>query len=186
MGECKTKSIQKDLGTLRHNKTYPGIIHEYSGIFRTLCYLDIYETVAYPEPWYIQKRKHIQNPGILTTLVHSEPRYTQNAGIFKIWGIFRTLPHIYEEALIIFTAIIIFTNQLLSQNLPCWSKYLEVVCPEVVTLCKKLWRARGNTDRECLIYLLIYSNKLAYLQLITVLVYRSSPPKSHEQGYLNF
>ena len=29
-----------------------------------------------------------------------------------------------------------------------------------------------------LIYLLIYSNKLAYLQLITVLVYRSSPPKS--------
>ena len=37
-----------------------------------------------------------------------------------------------------------------------------------------------------LIYLLIYSNKLAYLQLITVLGYRSSSPKSHEQGYLNF
>ena len=41
-------------------------------------------------------------------------------------------------------------------------------------------------DRESLIYLLIYSNKLAYLQLITVLVYRSSSPKSHEQDYLNF
>ena len=40
-------------------------------------------------------------------------------------------------------------------------------------------------DREFLIYLLIYSNKLAYLQLITVLVFRSTPPKSHEQGYLN-
>ena len=33
-------------------------------------------------------------------------------------------------------------------------------------------------DRGFLISLLIYSNKLAYLQLITVLVYRSSPPKS--------
>ena len=44
----------------------------------------------------------------------------------------------------------------------------------------------GDGDCEFLIYLLIYSNKLAYFQLITVLVYRSSPPKSHKQGYLNF
>ena len=44
----------------------------------------------------------------------------------------------------------------------------------------------GAGDREFLIYLLIYSNKLAYLLLITVLVYGNSPPKSHEQGYLNF
>ena len=43
----------------------------------------------------------------------------------------------------------------------------------------------GPGEREFLIYLVIYWNKLAYLQLITVLVYRSSPPKSHEQGYLN-
>ena len=40
-------------------------------------------------------------------------------------------------------------------------------------------------DREFFIYSLIYSSKLAYLQLITVLVYRFSPPKSHEKGYLN-
>ena len=40
-------------------------------------------------------------------------------------------------------------------------------------------------DREFLIYLLIYSNKLAYSQLITVLVYGNSPPESHEQSYLN-
>ena len=44
---------------------------------------------------------------------------------------------------------------------------------------------KGAEDRRFLIYLLIYSNKLAYLQLITVLVFRSTPPKSHEQGYLN-
>ena len=44
----------------------------------------------------------------------------------------------------------------------------------------------GAGDREILIYLLIYSNKLAYLQLVTVLVYGSSFPKSHEQDYLNF
>ena len=44
----------------------------------------------------------------------------------------------------------------------------------------------GAGDREFLIYLLIYSNKLAYLTVITVLVYVSSPSKSHEQGYLDF
>ena len=39
----------------------------------------------------------------------------------------------------------------------------------------------GTGDRE-----LIYLNKLAYLQLITVLLYGNSPPESHGQGYLNF
>ena len=43
----------------------------------------------------------------------------------------------------------------------------------------------GAGDRKFLIYSLIYSNKLAYLQLITVLVYGNSPPKSHEKVYLN-
>ena len=43
---------------------------------------------------------------------------------------------------------------------------------------------KGAGDREFLIYL--YSNKLAYLQLIAVLVHRNSSPKSHEQVYLTF
>ena len=90
------------VGTVRHNQTYPGIIQAYSGIFRTLCYPDILKTVVCPEPWHIENQKHIQNPGIFTTMVHSEPRYTQNACIFKIWGIFKTLSQIYNEALIIF------------------------------------------------------------------------------------
>ena len=51
---------------------------------------------------------------------------------------------------------------------------------------EKTMTREGAGDREFLIYLLIYSNKLAYLQLVTGLVYRSSPPKSHGQGYLNF
>ena len=110
MGECKTKAIQTNLGTFRHNQTYPGIIQAYSGIFRTLCYPDIFKTVVCPEPWHIQNQKHIQNPGIFTTLVHSEPCYIQNAGIFKIRGIFWTLTYICDEVLIIYTAIIIFTN----------------------------------------------------------------------------
>ena len=42
----------------------------------------------------------------------------------------------------------------------------------------------GARDCEILICLLIYSNKLIYLQLITVLVYENSSPKSHEQDYL--
>ena len=103
MGECKAKAIQTDLGTFRHNKTYPAIIQAYSGIFRTLYYPDIFKTVVYRKHWYIHKQKHIQNPGIFTTLVYSEPRYIQNAGILQILGIFRALSHIYSEVLIIFT-----------------------------------------------------------------------------------
>ena len=44
----------------------------------------------------------------------------------------------------------------------------------------------GGGDLEFFKYLLIRSNKLTYLQLVTVLVYGDSSPKSHEQGYLNF
>ena len=40
----------------------------------------------------------------------------------------------------------------------------------------------GTGDREFSISLLIYSNNLAYLQLITLLVHGSSPPKSHENS----
>ena len=47
-----------------------------------------------------------------------------------------------------------------------WNKYHEVVTPEVVILCKKLAKVReGTGDREFLVYPLINSNKLAYLQL---------------------
>ena len=42
---------------------------------------------------------------------------------------------------------------------------------------------QGARNREFLIYFLIYSNKLAYLQLVAGLVYKSSPPKSHGHGY---
>ena len=132
--------------------------------------------------WHIQNQKNIQNPGIFTTLLYSnsEPRYIQNASIFKIWGIFRTLPYIYDEALIIFMAIIIFANyNYFRKAKPRWSEYLEVVSIEAVMLCKKSMGFEGVGDREVLIYLLIYSIKLAYLHLVTVLVYRSSPPKRH-------
>ena len=36
----------------------------------------------------------------------------------------------------------------------------------------------GNGDREVLIHPLLYSNKLPYLQLITVLVHGNSPHES--------
>ena len=50
MGKCKTKAIQRDLGTFRHNQAYPAIIQTYSGIFRTLYIPGIFRTVVYPEP----------------------------------------------------------------------------------------------------------------------------------------
>ena len=54
--------------------------------------------------------------GIFRTLTYSEPeaysepRHIHNSGIFRAASIFRTLSHIYNEALTIFTAIVIFTN----------------------------------------------------------------------------
>ena len=181
MGECKTTAIQSTLGTFRHNQTYRGIIQAHSGIFRTSRYPDTFKTVVCQEPWHIQNQKHIQNPGVFATLLHSEPRYIQNAGIFKIWGTLRLRWSAnYFHGYNYFHKLKLFSQSLLS-----WNKYLEVVSPKVVMLCKKLWRAR-EVETGFLIYLSIYSNKLVYLQLITVLVYRSSPSKSHGQGYLNF
>ena len=43
MDECKAKAIQTNLGTFRHNETYPGIIQAYSGIFRILLYANIFD-----------------------------------------------------------------------------------------------------------------------------------------------
>ena len=77
MGKCKSHS---DFGIFKHNQAYTRIIQAHSGIIRSLC-----------------------NPGILKTLANSEleaystPQYIQNAGIFQIRGLFRTLSNIYDQ-----------------------------------------------------------------------------------------
>ena len=63
MGKCKTKAIQTNLGTFRHNREYPGTMQAYSEHFVTAVYL---------EPCYIQ------NPEIFRTPVYSERWYIQN------------------------------------------------------------------------------------------------------------
>ena len=72
MTKCKTKAIQTNLDTFRHNQAYPGIIQAYSGKFRTLCYPEIFKTVVHPEPWHIQNQKHIQNLDIFRMLAYSK------------------------------------------------------------------------------------------------------------------
>ena len=57
MGKCKTKAIQTDLGTFRHNQTYPGIIQTYSDIF-----------MLYSEPQYISNAGIFKIQGILRAL----------------------------------------------------------------------------------------------------------------------
>ena len=46
IGKCKTKAIQRDLGTFRHNRAYPKTIQGYSGIFRTLCNPGMFRNVV--------------------------------------------------------------------------------------------------------------------------------------------
>ena len=46
-------------------------------------------------------------------------------------------------------------------------------------------RPEGTRSCEFLISLFLISSKLAYLQIITVLVYGTTPPKCYEQNYIN-
>ena len=48
MGECKTKAIQTNFGTFRHNETYPGIIQDIQ------AYLEPCVTLEFLKQWYIQ------------------------------------------------------------------------------------------------------------------------------------
>ena len=41
MIKCKSKAIQTDLGTFKHNQAYPGIIQTYSEPCVTLTYLKL-------------------------------------------------------------------------------------------------------------------------------------------------
>ena len=61
MGKRKTKTILRDLGTLRHD-------HAYSKPCGTLAYL---------EPWYIQNPDILRTRSIFSTLVYHNP------GIFR-------------------------------------------------------------------------------------------------------
>ena len=76
MGKFKTKAIQIDLGTFRHTQAYS-----------KPCV-----TLASLEPWYIPAQTYSEPEA------YSEPPYIQNAVIFKIRGILRILPNIYDEA----------------------------------------------------------------------------------------
>ena len=68
MGKCKTKAIETDLGTFRHNQAYPGIIQVYSKPCVTLAYSepwyilnpDIFKITVCSEVWHIQNSRHIQ------------------------------------------------------------------------------------------------------------------------------
>ena len=62
MGKCKTKAIQTDLGTSRHNQAYPGIIQVYLKPSVTLTFL---------ESWYFRKPDIFKTTNILRTLVYS-------------------------------------------------------------------------------------------------------------------
>ena len=95
----------------RQIQAHSGIIRHIQELFRYIqAYLEPCITLTYLKLWYIENTDIFTTRSIFTTLVYSEPRYIQNAGILKILGIFRALSHTYSEALIIFTAIIIFTN----------------------------------------------------------------------------
>ena len=137
-------------------------------------------TLTYSEPEAYSEPRHIHSSGTFGTLLYSERWHIQNLRHIQ------KPVYIYDEALIIFTATIIFTNY----------NYFGKACYFEITILRqflqrqlcsvKSYGARGSRGRwifNILILILIY---LAQLQLITVLVYRSRTPKSHEQGYLNF
>ena len=62
MDKCKTKAIQPDLGTSRHNQTY-------LGIFKTVCYPEIFKTSIIGTQT-ISETWHIHNPGIFRAMAY--------------------------------------------------------------------------------------------------------------------
>ena len=75
MGECKTTAIQKNIGTFRHNLTYPGIIQAYLKPCITLTYLKL---------WYIQNPGIFRTRSIFRTPTYSQPWNIQNPVIFRM------------------------------------------------------------------------------------------------------
>ena len=168
-------------------------IQAHSGIIRHIqessrhiqAYLEPCVTLTYLKLWCVQNPEMFRRRSIFRTQAYSQLWYIQNPAIFRMLA-YLNLTHIqnpvniYDEALIIFKAIIIFTN---------YDYFRKACCVEVNILRQFLQRqlcyvknygARWGGGRGFLIYSSVYSNKLAYLQLITVLVYGSSPPNSHE------
>ena len=69
MGKCKTKPIQKNLGTFRHNQAYskPCVNLAYSESWY-IQNTNIFKPEPYSERWYIH------NPGVLKILEYSKPK----------------------------------------------------------------------------------------------------------------
>ena len=109
----KLPHIRKEIQWRNVNKSHSGRfrhIHTYSDIFRdNQAYSEPCVTLVNSEPWYIynsgiQNQRHIQNPGIIKTLLYqelwhiqnkvfSEPWYIQNQRHIQNCGIFRTLAY---------------------------------------------------------------------------------------------
>ena len=74
--------MQTDLGTFKHNQSYPDIIQAYSSIFKTLCKHGICRIVVYLDPW------DIHNPGIFRTPYIHNARIFLNSGAGYWFSIF--------------------------------------------------------------------------------------------------
>ena len=145
MSECKAKDkfryIQTNLGTFRHNQTCPGIIQAYSGIFRTVCYPDIFyncgisRTLTYSEREVYSEPCYIQNPAIFRTLHIQNLRHIQKLVAHLRWSVNYFQGYNYFHKLSLF-----------SESLSRWNKYLEGVSPEVTILCKKLLAREGQRE----------------------------------------
>ena len=135
------KAIQKTLGTFRHNQTHPWIIQAYLDILITMC------TLTYLKLWYIQNLNIFRTRSIFTTPAYSQPWYIRTQLYSERCRYIQNLRHIQNLVLHLqwsvnyFHGYHYFHKLLFSQSLPRWNKYIEVVSPEVVMLCK-LWRVR--------------------------------------------
>ena len=82
MVKWKTKAIQTEFGTFRHNQSYSDIIQAYSSIFKTLCNHGICRTVVYLKPC------HIHSAGIFRTAYIQNTRIFLNSGAGYWFAIF--------------------------------------------------------------------------------------------------
>ena len=141
---------------IRHIEELLKRIQAYSEPCVTLAYLErqIFRTLAYSEPWYIQNKEYLE-PWQTSSMDHFAKKVSR-------YNYFRNIN---------------FSRSLLCEKKNLFNTRL-IFTPEVPIRSNKVSDLRGPGVVNFLyVYLLMYSNKLAYLQLIPILVYGSTPLK---------
>ena len=100
MKKCKTKAIQADEGLFTHIVAYSDILKRKQSIciFRTLCNLGIFRTLAYTEQKAYFESWYNNNSGMFRTVLYWEPWSIQNPVKPLLWSVSQRLNFFHNKS----------------------------------------------------------------------------------------